>query len=130
MYKTEVNIVVQNCAEAVKFYKETFNAEVQVLTNLPKGSNEALINIDKMQIHLFDENDGFKMFSPKTSDASYMWWHITVDDAELVWEKAMATGNTEVSKLNKLFDYGVLQGILFDPFGYNWIISQVLAEIS
>ena len=52
-----------------------------------------------------------------------MTFHLQVEDADAVWEKAVAAGATVIMPLADQF-WGDRYGQLRDPFGHKWSIGQ------
>lgn len=122
----EVNLVVHDCETALNFYEKLFGATRKSLTSLPPGQNEAIMVLEGTHIHLFDENKAVNFVAPKRGDNAYMWWHLIVTEIDALYARAMEMGCRPMDPLRDLSDYGVRQGVILDPIGYSWILTQML----
>jgi PhnB protein len=66
--------------------------------------------------------------SPLTLGGTYGALHLAVDDADAVWQRALAAGATEFEPLHDAF-WGERTGQFIDPFGHRWAVDQHLADV-
>jgi PhnB protein len=70
-----------------------------------------------------DEFPGLGIVSPLTLGGTYGALHLAVDDADAVWQRALAAGATEFESLHDAF-WGDRTGQFIDPFGHRWAVDQ------
>jgi PhnB protein len=124
-------IAVRGAAKAIDFYKKAFGAqELFRLVDPASGKiGHAELKIGKGLLMVSDEYPDFGALSPDSLGGSSTKLHIDVDDAEKVFKSAEAAGATVLRKLELQF-HGCKQGLIADPFGYSWFISQKMETVS
>jgi PhnB protein len=124
-------IAVRGAAKAIDFYKKAFGAhELFRLVDPASGKiGHAELKIGKGLLMVSDEYPDFGALSPDSLGGSSAKLHIDVDDAEKVFKSAQAAGATVLRKLELQF-HGCKQGLIADPFGYSWFISQLMETVS
>ena len=122
---------MRGAAEAIYFYKRAFGAkELFRLVDPASGKiGHAELKIGNGLLMLSDEYPDFGALSPNSLGGSATKLHIDVDDAERVLKSAEAAGATVLRKLELQF-HGCRQGMVADPFGYSWFISQKIETVS
>jgi PhnB protein len=124
-------IAVGNAAAAIDFYKKAFGAEELFRLVDPTSGKigHAELKIGNGLLMVSDEYPDFGALSPDSLGGSATKLHIDVDDAEHVFKSAKAAGATVLRKLEVQF-YGCKQGLIADPFGHSWFISQKIEDVS
>ncbi len=130
MVGVEIDMVVTDSLAALELYEQIFEVERLEVTNYDKGLNEAVFSMYGTRFHLLDENPEYRLIAPKEGDPKPMWINILVPDIAATYQKAMAAGCTEIQPLTELEDFGVINAILVDPFGYIWMLHEVVREVS
>jgi len=59
-----------------------------------------------------------------------LWINILVPDIAVTYKRAMEAGCTEIQPLSELPDFGVINALFTDPFGYIWMLHQIVREVS
>jgi PhnB protein len=126
-------LVVSDAKAAIDFYKKAFGATEVMRHSAPKS--------DKlMHVHMivfgsafyfaddFPEHMG-RSRTPQAIGGTPVTLHLQVDDAQSVWNSAMANGATVVMPLADQF-WGDRYGQLRDPFGHEWSIGQTRQTLS
>lgn len=118
-------LVFEDTRAAMDFYERAFGARrVPPMLTMPDGS------VAHAEMAL---GDGVLMLSDaKNSPTDGAWesrTNLMVADADAVWAAARTAGAEVLLPLGDQF-YGHRSGRLRDPFGHQWIISQVLEEMS
>lgn len=123
-------IAVQNCTEAIEFYKKAFGAvELYRLVDPGDGKiGHAEITINGGLLMLSDEYPAFNK-SPKTLGGTTVKMNIMSDDVDRDFDRAVQAGAEVVFPLADQF-YGHRSGRVRDPFGHEWILSQEKKKIS
>lgn len=117
-------LVLNDTAKAIDWYKKAFGAEELFRMNGPGGSVvHAEIKIGDSIIMMSDEspmNPGVK--SPKTAGTATAGIMVYVNDADAVYNQAVAAGATVVHPIGDMF-WGDRVGNVVDPFGHGWSIA-------
>jgi PhnB protein len=124
-------IAVRGASKAIEFYKKAFGAEELFRLVDPSSSKigHAEVRIGNSILMIADEYPDFGAVSPDSIGGSPAKLHIDVSDAEKVFSTATSAGATVLRKLEMQF-YGCKQGLLADPFGYSWFVSQKIEDVS
>jgi PhnB protein len=120
-------LTVRNAKEAAEFYKRAFNAEE--LGRMDAEDGERLLHchlrINGSDLMMSDE---FPEYGEGLGDGPRgVTIHLTVDDADVWWERALAAGATVKMPLADQF-WGDRYGQLRDPFGHSWSIGAPIRE--
>jgi PhnB protein len=124
-------IAVRNADKAIAFYKRAFGAEELFRLVDPNSGKigHAELRLGKGILMLADEYPDFGAVSPDSLGGSPVKLHIDVTDAHKVFEAAKSAGATVLRKIELQF-HGCKQGLLADPFGYSWFVSEKVEEVS
>jgi len=118
---------VRGAAAAIEFYQKAFGAIELGRAADPSGKIfNADIKIGDSRISLADESPEFGNYSPPALGGSTMVITLNVEDADAMWNQALAAGAKIVFPIADQF-YGLRQGRLEDPFGHLWIVSSPIA---
>jgi PhnB protein len=117
-------ILVNGAARAIDFYRSAFDAqESGARFTDPAGKvGHAEISIGNSRIMIADEAPPEYRFSP-------VLFHVRVDDAHAVVARAVAAGAT-VTRPVADQPYGDRAGVVLDPFGHSWMVSQPVEQVS
>lgn len=124
------SLVVTPCADAIDWYVNVFGAEElgDRMTG-PDGSvGHAELSINGALIMLADEWPGFPVVSPRTLGGTTTGLFIYSEDAQAMWDRAVAGGATVVAPFEMQF-YGDLAGRIEDPFGHSWGIGKHVEDV-
>ncbi len=114
---------------AIKWYVNNFGAREKMRFNNPDGTiAHAEITIDDNVIMLSEENPQYNS-SPKTLKGNSVNLCIYVPDVDIVVKKAASNGAKLLIETADQF-YGDRSGRIQDPFGYVWIISTHVKDVS
>ena len=130
MVGVEIDMVVTDSLAALNLYEKVFEVERIEVTGYPQGGNEAVFNMYGTRFHLLDENPDFMLTAPKPGDPKTMWCNVLVPDIREVYAKALAAGCAEIQPVTELTEFGGINAIFTDPFGYVWMLHQILREVS
>jgi PhnB protein len=121
---------VRGAAEAIEFYKRAFGATELGRFADPNGKIvNAAIKLGDSIISLAEESPEWGNYSPPSFGGATMILTLNVEDADAVWEQAIAAGAKVIFPLENQF-YGYRQGRVEDPFGHLWIISTQIEGAS
>lgn len=123
-------LCVHDAAAAIDFYKRAFNA-VEVMRLIDQGTKigHAEIRIGNSLIFLSDEFPEYGSLSPRSLGGSSTKLHLEVENVDALVPQALAAGATVVRPVADQF-YGERSGQFADPFGYTWIVSSRIEDIS
>ena len=124
-------LVVKGAQKAIEFYKEAFGAEVISVKTSPDGSKvvHSEIKIGDSRFFLNDEFPEMGACGPQTVGGTPVSLNMYVEDADSLFEKAVAAGATVVMPLADQF-WGDRWGMVTDPFGHMWSIASHVTDLS
>ena len=127
-------LVSPDAAASVEFYKKAFGAEELTRHAAPDGRrlmhvHLRILNSDLMLSDDFSDKMGGKVETPDALGGNPITLHLHVDDADSLWNNAIAAGATVTMPLANQF-WGDRYGQLKDPFGYKWSIGQTISNPS
>ena len=125
------HLVCKDAAQAIDFYKKAFGADERGRLNTPDGKKvlHAAIRIGNSVIMLIDEFPEWNTVGPQTLNGSPVTIHLYVENAELVFTRAVQAGATVIMPLEDMF-WGDRYGKLQDPFGHIWSIATHTRDVS
>ena len=123
------HLVVRGAAEAAAWYQEAFGAQVGSKIPVPGGKFIQIeLRLGDSTVMLADEFPDMGVLSPLSVGGTYGALHIATDNADGLWERAVAAGATVHQPLQDMF-WGDRHGQVIDPFGHRWGISQHLRYV-
>ena len=125
------HLVVRDAAKAIEFYKRAFGAQ-QLGTShyTPDGKiMHASIKIGDSILMLNDEFPDWGVRSPQSLGGSPVTINIYTDDADKVFNEAVAAGATATMPLQDQF-WGDRYGKLADPFGHQWAVATHIEDVT
>ncbi len=125
-----IQLTVPDVDAAVRFYVAAFGAD-ELFRNRRPGDDrvfhcEILIGSGRVMLH--DEFLERGLPSPKTLEGTPVTIHLYVPDAEVTFAAALKAGATQISDVQRRF-WGVVSGVLLDPFGHRWIIATRVEDL-
>ncbi|WP_102145319.1 VOC family protein [Mycobacterium hubeiense] len=127
-------LTVSDGAAAIDFYVKAFDAEELGRVPGPDGKRlyHAALRINGAMVMLNDDfpemADG-KSSTPEALGGTPVTIHLTVNDVDKKFQKAVDAGATVVMPLEDMF-WGDRYGELQDPFGHRWSMGQPVREVS
>lgn len=126
-------LTVSNAEAAIAFYVEAFGAEEVERALTPDGQKimHAEVAVNGGTIMLSDDigDDPAGTSTPEALGGSTVTIHLSVGNAEALWERAVAAGAEVTMPLAPQF-WGALYGRLRDPFGHHWSLISEIAPVS
>jgi uncharacterized glyoxalase superfamily protein PhnB len=125
------HLVCRGAGRAIEIYKKAFGAQEIGRMDMPEGGKvlHAAIRIGNSVIMLIDEFPEWNTVSPQTLNGSPVTIHLYVENAELVFTRAVQAGATAIMPLEDMF-WGDRYGKLQDPFGHTWSIATHTRDVS
>lgn len=123
-------VTVRGAADAIGFYERAFGATEIFRWTDPDGSiRHAEVVIGDSPVMLTDEAPEFGMADPRSLGGSPVHMFLYVEDADAVFDRAIAAGATELMPVEDSSD-GDRRGGVTDPFGHVWYIGTHVEDIS
>jgi len=130
MHSLTPHLVCAGAAEAIEFYKNAFGAVERGRMPGPDGKlMHAQVSIGDSYLMLVDEMPQWKCLGPKALGGSPVTLHLYVEDADAVFERAVAAGAQVVMPLDDMF-WGDRYGQLLDPFGHKWSVATHVRDLT
>ncbi|MDA8157292.1 MAG: VOC family protein [Actinomycetota bacterium] len=124
-------LTLKNAGKAIEFYKRAFGATEKYSVPGPdgKGIMHAEMQIGNSLIMMQDENPNQPCKSVEAMGCSPVSFYIYVENADQLFQKAVAAGAKSQMPLQEMF-WGDRVGTVQDPFGYNWWIATHVKDVS
>ena len=123
------HFVVPDAAEAGAWYGRAFGAREQSRVPLPGGKlMTVVLRSGESTVHLGSEFPQAGILSPLSIGGTATVLQINTDNADSLWEQAVAAGATVHHELADQF-WGERHGQLTDPFGHRWNIAQHIRDV-
>ncbi len=124
------HLVVRGGAAAIDFYKKAFGAVEHGRMPMPDGKiMHAQLKIGDSYLFLCDEFSGNGWNAGQTPGCAPVTIHLNVEDADAVFNRAVAAGATAKMPLADMF-WGDRYGKLADPFGHEWSLSTHKEDVA
>ena len=126
-------LVVSDATAAIEFYKKAFGAKEIARHTAPDGKKIMHARMDVFGSTLmfaddFPEMMGGKPRTPEALGGTPVTLHLQLEDAQAVWDQAIAAGATVTMPLKDQF-WGERYGQFLDPFGHQWSLGQMLKQL-
>jgi PhnB protein len=123
-------IAVKDCAQAIEFYKKAFGAKERYRLIDPESGKigHAELTIHGSLLMLSDEYPEFNK-TPETLGGVSAKFLIMCPDVDAAFARAIEAGAEVVIPVSTQF-YGHRDGRVRDPFGHEWLLSQIVEEVS
>lgn len=130
MHTVTPHLVCAGASDAIEFYKKAFGAIEAGRLPGPQGKlMHAQIRIGDSAVMLVDEFPDWGSFGPKSLKGSSVTIHLYVEDADAVFERAVAAGAKVKMAMADMF-WGDRYGMLEDPFGHSWSVATHVRDMS
>ena len=114
-------LTVNNGGKAVEFYTNAFGAIETKRFEMPDNKISSVIEIEKAEFYVGDEEPHNGNLSPKQNSSSPVRIILQTPNADKLFEKAIALGAIEICPMTTEEDWRI--GKLKDPFGHIWEIG-------
>jgi PhnB protein len=126
-------LIVHDGAKAIDFYIRAFGAKEIVRYPMGNGKiGHAELHLHGEKLFLADDPDDANPRTaqgPDTLGDSPVTIHVAMPDVDTVFAQAVAAGAVVKWPVADQF-YGDRSGLLVDPFGYNWLLTTHVRDIS
>jgi PhnB protein len=118
------HLVVNGANQAIEFYKAAFGAEEIIRMPGPDGKAimHAELKIGDSRLFLAEEFPKMGGRGPHTMGGSPVTIHVYVEDADAVFDQAVAAGAQIRMPMEDAF-WGDRYGQVIDPFGHQWSLA-------
>jgi len=130
MHTVTPHLVCAGAAEAIEFYQTAFGATE--LSRVPGANGKlmhASVRIGDSVVMLNEEMPEWGAFGPKSLKGSAVTVHLYVENADAVFEQAVAAGAKITMPLDDMF-WGDRYGKVEDPFGHQWSIGTHVRDVT
>lgn len=118
------HLICRDAAAAIDFYTRAFGATEEIRLPGPDGRLiHACISLGGTRIFLADEMAQVGNHSPQHYGGTPVSLHLVVTDADAAADRAAKAGAQVVMEVAEQF-WGVRYGVVRDPFGHEWAVSQ------
>jgi PhnB protein len=123
-------IAVRDANQAIEFYKKAFGAEERYRLVDPESGRigHAEITINGGLVMISDEYPQYNK-APDTLGGVSAKFMIACDNVDAAFQRAVDAGAEVIFPLTTQF-YGHRDGRVRDPFGHEWLLSQMVEEVS
>ncbi len=129
MHTITPHIVVGDAARAADWYSAVLGAEERGRLEVPGGKlMQVELWFGDSPVMLADEFPDMGVLSPLSVGGTATVLHLTVDDVDDVWSRAVAAGAEIRQPLGDVF-WGERYGQITDPFGHRWGLAQHLRDV-
>ena len=117
-------LIVKDSVEAMEFYRKAFSGEPGDRMPGPDGQGtlHAEMRIGNSTLMLCDENPAWGTKAPPTLGGTPVHLHLYVEDADAVYNQAVAAGCEVTQPIHDTF-WGDRYARVSDPFGHAWSIA-------
>lgn len=123
-------IAVRDAARAIEFYKDAFGAEERYRLIDPESGKigHAELTINGGLLMISDEYPQYNK-APETLGGVSAKFLIMCPNVDTAFASAIGAGAEEIMPVANQF-YGHRDGRVRDPFGHEWLLSQVVEEVT
>jgi PhnB protein len=130
MHTVTAHLVVAGAADAIEWYKKAFGAEEIMRMPGPDGKLwHAMIRIGDSVVMLADEFPDYGSVGPKTLKGSPVTLHLSVENVDAYFKRALDAGATVKMELADMF-WGDRYGQVEDPFGHRWSMATHIRDVT
>ncbi len=124
------SLTVKNAPEAIEFYKRAFGAQALSRAQGPDGKIwHAELLFGDSRLMLNEEMPEFGSLGPTSIGGTAVNLHLYVEDADAVFNAAVAAGATATMPIDNAF-WGDRYGKVLDPYGHDWAIATHKEDLS
>jgi len=122
-------LIVDGASAAIDFYKSVLGATERMRMGGPEGKvGHAELEIGDSVVMLADVHPEMDARGPKFVGGTPVTLHVYVEDADGVFERAIAAGAKALRPVEDQF-YGDRLGSFEDPFGHQWNVATHVEDV-
>ena len=122
-------LCVDGAKAAIEFYSSVLGARERMHMPAPDGKiGHAELELGDSLLMLADEYPEMGVRGPKAVGGTPVMISIYVEDADAVFDAAVAAGATAVRPVENQF-YGDRSGQFEDPFGHRWSVATHVEDV-
>ena len=122
-------LCVEDAQAAIELYQKALGAEVMSVHNMGGKVINAQLKIGNSMLMLNDEFPDFGALGPNKVGGSSVTTHIYTEDAQALYDRAVAAGFEPTMPFGKQ-PWGDMYGGLKDAFGHHWSIATHVEDVS
>lgn len=124
-------LIVDDAKKAIDYYRRAFDAtEVSRHEDDAGRVRHAEVRIGDSMIMLSEETPEWPAWqSPRSRGGTPVHLYVYVEDADSVFQQAVAAGGTELLPMQDQ-TYGDRSGGITDPFGHVWYVATHIEDVS
>jgi PhnB protein len=123
------HLVVGDASRAAAWYVETLGAQERSRVPLPGGKLMSVeLAFGDTTVMLADEFPEMGVLGPSSIGGTPVALHLTTDDVDVLWQRALDAGAEVHSPLQDAF-WGERHGQIIDPFGHRWGLAQHVRDV-
>jgi PhnB protein len=126
------HITLRNAADAIKFYKEVFDAVEVMSTPYPQNNEKIMhaeLRIGDSLLMINDEIPEMGAHSPQSLSGTNLTLHMYVPDVDAAFNRAVQAGAQVIMPVADTF-WGDRYGMLVDAWGQNWALATRVREVT
>ncbi len=117
------HLVCAGAGAAIDFYQKAFGAIEMMRLPAPDGRlMHGCVTINGSTVMVVDEFPEMGNAAPTSLNGTPVTIHLTVDDVDAWFARALKAGATEVMPVADMF-WGDRYGVVADPFGHHWSLA-------
>ncbi|MCG3138469.1 MAG: hypothetical protein HJJLKODD_02334 [Phycisphaerae bacterium] len=130
-YTLTPHLVVQNCKEAMGWYKKALGAEEICQMTTPDGQCivHAEMKVGNSMFYMCEANPQWGARSPQMLNGTPVTLHLYVEDADAVFNRAVQAGATVTMPLDNAM-WGDRYGKFTDPYGHYWSVATHIEDVT
>jgi PhnB protein len=117
---------IQNCTQAINFYKAAFGAVETYRLEAPDGGLVVKLSIDSAEFWVSGNTSEIEGTKSERIGGDTIRMILTVNNPDALFAKALEAGASEVFPIGE--EYGWRLGRIIDPFGLHWEIGYPLTN--
>ena len=130
MHQLSPHLVCAGAGDAIDFYVKAFGATELMRLPGPDGKlMHAAVTINGSSVLLVDEMLDYGLKSPTALGGSPVTVHLSVDDVDAWFARAVEAGATVAMPVEEQF-WGDRYGVLTDPFGHSWSLATTVKTVT
>ena len=123
------HIVIREAGKAAEWYQRAFGAEERGRIPVPGGKFMQIeLWFGDSAVMIADEFPEAGVLSPQTIGGNPVVLHVSTQDVESLWKRAIEAGAEILQPLQEQF-WGDRYGQIRDPFGYRWGLAQHVRDV-